>query len=38
MFLTVVQAGDICEMLAAGVLKAFFDLFVNFFQRFYAIG
>ena len=38
MFLAVIQAGDICEMFAAGVFKAFLDLFVNFFQRFDTVG
>ena len=38
MFLAVIQAGDIREMFSAGVLKAFFDLFVNFFQRFDTVG
>ena len=38
MFLAVIQAGNISEMLTAGMLKAFFDLFVNFFQRLDTIG
>ena len=34
----VVEARNIGEMLAAGFLKALFDLFVDFLKRFDAIG
>ena len=38
MRVVVVEAGDVGEVLAAGVFEAFPDLFVDLFQRFDAVG